>query len=154
MTADPSGIQSDGPPGAESDGPPGGQRSVPAGGVPPEGDAPDHRPSGLRNPVAAVRGMGAATLVLEALVLVLAIQPIRVLGAGLTGAAVGAVVALAIGAVGLAGSLRRGWAWQVGTVFQGTVLLAGLLHWSLVGVGVLFGLVWGYVLHVRRVILG
>ena len=33
-------------------------------------------------------------------------------------------------------------------------MLAGLLHWSLLVVGVIFAGVWVYVLHVRRVILG
>ena len=41
--------------------------------------------SGLRNPEAAVRGLGAGTLVLEAIVLLLAIQPIRILGGHLSG---------------------------------------------------------------------
>ncbi|MGN9809115.1 DUF4233 domain-containing protein [Micromonospora sp. BQ11] len=114
---------------------------------------PQHR-SGLRDPERAVRGLGAGTLVLEALVLLLAIQPIRVLGGDLSGAAVGVVVALAVVAVLLAGSMRRPWAWNAGTVLQGLLLLAGLLHWSLFVLGVIFALVWAYALHVRRVILG
>lgn len=46
-------------------------------------DAPDGpsdgagRRSGLKNPARTVRSLGAATLILEALVLLLAIQPIR-----------------------------------------------------------------------------
>ncbi|WP_353850359.1 DUF4233 domain-containing protein [Solwaraspora sp. WMMA2065] len=111
------------------------------------------RQSGLRNPSAAARGLGAATLGLEALVLVLAIQPIRMLGDGSVPAAMVASAVLAVGAVLLAGLLRRRWAWYAGTVLQGLVLLAGLLHWSLLVVGVLFGIVWAYVWHVRRVIL-
>ncbi|MDG4764800.1 DUF4233 domain-containing protein [Solwaraspora sp. WMMD406] len=131
----------------------------PAGGGPVEsGPAGSGRPvgprrSGLRNPVAAARGLGAATLGLEALVLVLAVQPIRVLSAGFGTAAVVASVALAVGAIVVAGLLGRAWAWYAGTVLQALVLLAGLLHWSLLAVGVLFALVWGYVWHVRRVIL-
>jgi hypothetical protein len=112
------------------------------------------RPSGLRNPERAVRGLGAGTLVLEALVLLLAIQPIRALGVELSGATIGVTVALAVVAGLLAGLLGRGWAWHAGTVLQALVLLAGLLHWSLTGVGIIFALVWAYVLHVRRSILG
>ncbi|HET6211507.1 MAG TPA: DUF4233 domain-containing protein [Micromonosporaceae bacterium] len=110
-------------------------------------------PSGLRNPQAAVRGVGAAALGGEALVLLLAIQPIRVLGGHLSGVAVGVVVALAVTAVVLAGRLRRDWAWYAGTGLQLAVLAAGLLHWSLAVLGVIFGVVWGYVLYVRRRIL-
>ncbi|SCG80387.1 DUF4233 domain-containing protein [Micromonospora rifamycinica] len=112
------------------------------------------RRSGLRNPEAAVRGLGAGTLGLEALVLLLAIQPIRVVGGDFGGAAIAATVALAVAAVLLAGLIRRRWAWSAGTVLQGLLLLAGLLHWSLFGLGVIFALVWAYALHVRRVILG
>ncbi len=112
------------------------------------------RRSGLRNPERAVRGLGAGVLGLEALVLVLAIQPIRVVGGGLSGAAVAVVVALAVAAVLLAGLMRRGWAWHAGTALQGALMLAGLLHWSLLALGVIFALVWAYSLHVRRVILG
>ncbi|MGN9918912.1 DUF4233 domain-containing protein [Micromonospora palomenae] len=116
--------------------------------------APGERRSGLRNPDRAVRGLGAGTLALEALVLLLAIQPIRVVGGDLSGAAIAAIVALAVVCVVLAGRMGRPWAWQAGTVVQGLLLLSGLLHWSLLALGIIFGLVWAYALHVRRVILG
>lgn len=125
--------------------------SGPAGG---DGDRPGRRRSGLRNPVKAVRGLGAGTLALEALVLLLAIQPIRVVGGDLSGAAVAAIVALAVACVVLAGQMKRSWVWNAGTVLQGLLMLSGLLHWSLLVLGVIFALVWAYALHVRRVILG
>ncbi|MFI6329023.1 DUF4233 domain-containing protein [Micromonospora chersina] len=125
---------------------------VQAGGAPAEGGG--QRRSGLRNPDKAVRGLGAGTLALEALVLLLAIQPIRVVGGDLSGAAIGAIVALAVACVALAGQMKRAWAWHAGTVLQGLLLLSGLLHWSLFALGVMFALVWAYALHVRRVILG
>ncbi|TDC29028.1 DUF4233 domain-containing protein [Micromonospora sp. 15K316] len=112
------------------------------------------RPSGLRNPQRSVRSLGAATLAIEAFVLLLAIQPIRVVGGDLGGSAIGVVVALAVLAVVLAGMMRRPWAWHAGTVLQGLLLLSGLLHWSLLVLGIIFALAWGYALHVRRVILG
>ena len=99
-------------------------------------------------------GLGAGTLGLEALVLLLAIQPIRVVGGTSAGRRSRPIVALAVAAVLLAGLMRRRWAWSAGTVLQGLLLLAGLLHWSLFGLGVIFALVWAYALHVRRVILG
>ncbi|MBQ1045507.1 MULTISPECIES: DUF4233 domain-containing protein [unclassified Micromonospora] len=127
----------------------------PAAGDASEGQAPTGvRRSGLRNPDKAVRGLGAGTMALEALVLLLAIQPIRVVGGDLSGAAIGAIVALAVACVVLAGMMRRPWAWHAGTVLQGLLLLSGLLHWSLFALGVMFALVWAYALHVRRVILG
>ncbi|MEU5941478.1 DUF4233 domain-containing protein [Micromonospora sp. NPDC047548] len=122
----------------------------------PEGGdgVPGERRSGLRNPEKAVRGLGAGTLALEALVLLLAIQPIRLVGGNLSAAAIAAIVALAVACVVLAGRMGRPWAWHAGTAVQGLLLLSGLLHWSLLVLGIIFGLVWAYALHVRRVVLG
>jgi hypothetical protein len=117
-----------------------------------DADAP--RPSGLRNPEAAVRGLGAGTLGLEAIVLLLAIQPIRIFGGHLGGWGIGAVVTLAVLAILLAGSMRRSWAWRAGTALQGLLLLSGLLHWSLAALGLIFGATWAYASYVRRRILG
>jgi hypothetical protein len=110
-------------------------------------------PSGLRNPPAAVRGAGAGALCAEALALLLAIQPIRTLGGGLSGAAIGVVVAFASVLVVLVGLLRRGWAWYAAAGVQVVLLPAALLHWSLAVLAVVFGLVWLYVLYVRRRVL-
>lgn len=118
------------------------------------GGAADQGRSGLRNPRAAVRGVGAGVLGTEAVVLLLAIQPIRILGGELSGVAIGVIVALAAVLVLLAGLLRRGWAWHAGLGAQLVLVAAGALHWSLAVLGVVFGLVWWYVLHVRRRVLG
>lgn len=112
------------------------------------------RRSGLRDPRRAARGLGSAVLVLEALVLLLAIQPIRVLGGELSGAAIGLIVGLAGLAVLLAGLTGRGWAWHLGTLLQAALLLGGFLHLSLAVLGIIFGLLWAYAWHVRRVLLG
>jgi Protein of unknown function (DUF4233) len=115
---------------------------------------PDQPQSGLRNPGAAVRGVGAATLAAEGLVLLLAIVPLRVLGASGTGGTL-IVVILAMVSFALAGLLRRGWAWIGGSVLQVVVFGTGfLVHGSLAVLGVVFGLVWLYVLRVRRTVLG
>jgi len=111
------------------------------------------QPSGLRDPHAAVRGVGAGTLVAEALVLLLAVLPLRALGGHASGAAVATVGVLAALAVVLAGLLRHRWAWSAGSVLQVLLLAAGVLHWSLAALGLLFGLVWAYVLYVRRRVL-
>jgi Protein of unknown function (DUF4233) len=112
------------------------------------------RRSGLRNPEAAVRGLGSGTLALEAIVLLLAIQPIRLLGGDLSGWGIGAVITLAVLAAVLAGSMRRRWAWHAGTALQVLLLVSGLLHWSLTALGLIFGAAWVYASYVRRSILG
>jgi hypothetical protein len=109
--------------------------------------------SGLRNPQAAARGLGAGTLIIETLVLVLGIQPLRVLGGDLSGAAIGTIIGAAVACVVLAGLLKHRWAWGAVAVLQGLLMLGGFLHWSLAVLGLVFGLVWLYVLHVRKTIL-
>ncbi|HET6483552.1 MAG TPA: DUF4233 domain-containing protein [Actinoplanes sp.] len=125
---------------------------------PPE---PDNQPeavpvrrSGLRNPQAAVRGLGAGALVLEAIVLLLAIQPIRIFAGDLSGWGIATVVALAVVALLLSGVMRRAWAWQAGTALQVLLLASGFFHWSLTVLGLIFGAAWAYALYVRRSILG
>ena len=136
------------------DGRPDVQERQPTDGPEPADGIEPGAPSGLRNPVRAVRALGAGTLVLEALALLLAIQPIRLLGGHLGGAAIVVILVLAVLAVLLGGLLGRGWAWPAATALQGLLILAGFLHWSLTALGIVFGLAWVYVLHVRRTILG
>ncbi len=130
--------------------PPSGEDAAAVEGAP--GEAPPR--SGLRNPGAAVRGLGAGALVLEAIVLLLAIQPIRIFGGDLSGWGVGAVVALAVLAVLIAGSMKRSWAWHAGTGLQVLLLAGGLLHWSLAALALIFGAAWAYASYVRKTILG
>jgi len=117
-------------------------------------ETPESPRSGLKNPGAAVRGVGAATLLLEFLVLLLAIQPLRTLLPDAPGAA--AVLALVLGLLCLAaaGLLRRGWAWNAVIGLQVVIVATGIVHWMLGVVGGIFLLVWIYVLNVRKSVLG
>jgi hypothetical protein len=110
--------------------------------------------SGLSNPTAAVRGVGAGALAVEALVLFLAVVPLAKLGGPRSGAAVGAAIGLAVVSACLAGLLRHRWAWYGGIVLQVVLFGCGLLHVALAILGLLFGAVWGYTLSVRRKVLG
>ncbi|GAA1811211.1 hypothetical protein GCM10009682_35890 [Luedemannella flava] len=110
--------------------------------------------SGLRNPAAAVRGIGAGGLAAEGIVLLLAIRPVQVLGAHLTGLAVTVIVVLAVLCLALAGLMRHAWAWWAGAAVQVALVACGFVfHASLGVLGVIFGLLWGYLLWVRRSVL-
>jgi|GEM_PF-1131259 len=112
------------------------------------------RPSGLRNPQAAVRGVGAGALCIEALVLLLAIVPLHVLRVRQAGLAIGCVAGLAVLSIVLAGLLRFAWAWWAGIVVQVLLIACGYFHIALAVAGVLFLLLWFYVISVRRTVLG
>lgn len=117
---------------------------------PVEEDDPDR--SGLRDPQRAVRGLGAMVLALEGLVLLLAIAPLNMLDVPNVGLAIATVVALSVAAFALAGMMRRPWAWAAGGALQVALLPCGFFHWALAAIGVVFGLVWLYSLHVRKVL--
>jgi hypothetical protein len=115
---------------------------------------PEQPRSGLRNPAASVRGVGAAALAAEGVVLLLAVVPLRVLHAG-GNAGTALVLALAVVSLALAGLMRHRWAWWVGGLLPLVLIVSGfLVHASLTVLGVIFGLVWLYVLRVRRIVLG
>ncbi|MBX6723430.1 MAG: DUF4233 domain-containing protein, partial [Dactylosporangium sp.] len=90
----------------------------------------------------------------EGVGLLLAVVPLRVLGAGgNTGTAI--LVTLALLCFVLAGLLRHRWAWWAGGVLPVAAIGCGfVVHLSLIVLGVLFGLIWFYVLRVRATVLG
>lgn len=115
---------------------------------------PERPGSGLRNPEAAVRGVGAGTLVIEALVLLLAIVPLTKLDTRSTFWAVVSVVGLCLLCILLCGMLRYRWAWYAAAAVQVLACLTGVFHIMLLIFGIVFAGIWGYVLYVRRSVLG
>ncbi|MGB9376523.1 MAG: DUF4233 domain-containing protein [Mycobacteriales bacterium] len=110
------------------------------------------KPSGLRDPARAVRSVAAATLGLEALTVLLALAPVAKLGGGLAAGRLAALVALAALLVAGAGLMRRRWGYVFGSVLQVTVIASGLVTPAMYVIGAAFGLVWIYVLHLRRTV--
>ncbi len=115
---------------------------------------PTGPPSGLRDPARAVRSVAAATLALEGLTVLLALAPIAKVGGGLTAPRLAALLGLSALLFGTAGLLRRRWAYALGSALQVAVLTAGLLTAAMFVVGAAFGLVWIYVLRLRRTVAG
>lgn len=112
-------------------------------------------PAGLNNPGAAVRGVGAAGLAVEGVVLLLALLPLAKLDARPDGgntAAIWTCAVLAVVCFALCGLLRHSWAWIAGLAVQVALLAGGALHWSLLALGVVFGAAWLYALYVRRAV--
>jgi hypothetical protein len=92
-------------------------------------------------------------LALETLVLLMAIQPIRVLEGGITGGQIGAIAFCSVAAILLTGRLDKPAGWTMVSILQVVLILCGLQHWMIGAVGVFFGAVWLYVLYVRRRVL-
>ncbi|ORW27400.1 hypothetical protein AWB91_03635 [Mycobacterium paraense] len=91
----------------------------------------------------------AATLILEAIVVLLAIPVVGAVGGGLTGASLAYLIGLAVALVVLAGLQRRPWAIWANLGIQ-VVLLAGFAVYSGVGfIGVLFTGLWGLIAYFR-----
>jgi hypothetical protein len=111
------------------------------------------KPSGLRNPSRAMRGLGAMTLSMEALVLLLAILPLRMLQGGIPTAQLAVIIGGVIAAILLTGLLRKPIGWWLGLALQGALVGCVVLHWAIGVVGVTFGMIWIYVLYVRRQVL-
>ena len=91
----------------------------------------------------------AATLVLEAIVVLLAIPVVGAVGGGLTAVSLGYLIGLAVLLVLLAGLQRRPWAIWVNLGVQ-VLLLAGFAVYPGVGfIGVLFTGLWVLIAYFR-----
>ncbi|ATA28978.1 putative membrane protein [Mycobacterium lepraemurium] len=112
---------------------------------PPEG--PQQR--GGADPWRSFGAVMAATLILEAIVVLMAIPVVGAVGGGLTRVSLGYLIGLAVLLVLLAGVQRRPWAIWVNLGTQ-VILLAGFAVYPGVGfIGVLFTGLWVLIAYFR-----
>lgn len=109
-----------------------------------------------RDPQRELRGIFAGTLIMEAVVVGLALLAVsrlsRVGGdspGGVGGVAVWYTAALALALVVAAGVQRRPWGLGVALALQLAMVAGWFAHPALGGLGLLFMLVWGYLVYVR-----
>ena len=108
---------------------------------------------GQPDPWRSFRGVLAATLLLEAIVVLLALPVVAVVGGGLTAASLVYLVGMAIALVLLTAIQGRRWAIWVDLGLQ-PVLIAGFAIYPGVGVvGVLFTAVWVLIASFRAEVL-
>ena len=101
------------------------------------------------DPWKSFRGVMAATLILEAIVVLLAIPVVGAVGGGLTGASLGYLIGLAALLILLGGVQGRPWAIWVNLGVQ-VVVLAGFVVYPGVGfLGVLFTGLWLLIAYFR-----
>jgi hypothetical protein len=102
------------------------------------------------DPMKGIRGVFAATLVLEAIVVLLALLVLPKFGDGATPLGVGLIAAVGLAMVVASGLQRRPWGLGLALALQVAVLLCGFLVPALVAVGIVFVLVWAGLLLLRR----
>jgi hypothetical protein len=102
------------------------------------------------DPMKGIRGVFAATLVLESIVVLLALLVLPKFGDGATPLGVGLIAAVAVGMIVASGLQRRPYGLAVALGLQVAVLLCGFLVPALAIMGIVFVLVWAGLLFLRR----
>lgn len=109
----------------------------------------DQRP----DPWLGFRGVMAATLILEAITVLLALPVVSVVGGGLTPASLAYLLGLALALLLLVGVQGRSWAIWANLALQ-LVLVAGFVVYPGVGVmGLVFTAVWVLIAYFRAEVL-
>jgi Protein of unknown function (DUF4233) len=106
------------------------------------------------DPMKGLRGVYAATLTLEAIVVGLALLVLPKFGEGATPFGVTVISALAVAMVVAAGMQRRPWGLGLALGLQAVMIACGLLVPALGVLGVVFALVWAGILLLRRDLAG
>lgn len=102
------------------------------------------------DPMKGFHGVLSGTLILEAIVVLLALPVVAKLGSGLAtwqGILVGVLALLMVVACAF---LRRPWGIGFGLALQGLMIASGLAVVELGVLGLIFGAVWVYLLWLRR----
>src|SRR6201987_1142557 len=109
----------------------------------------EQAPAPRADPWKSFGAVMAATLILEAIVVLLAIPVVGAVGGGLTAASLAYLIGLAALLILLAGLQRRPWAIWVNLSVQ-VILLAGFAIYPGVGfIGLLFTGLWGLIAYLR-----
>jgi Protein of unknown function (DUF4233) len=101
------------------------------------------------DPLRGLRGVFAGTLAMEAIVVGLALLVVDRIGGGLGGLAGWYTAALALAMVVAACGQSRPWGLGLGLTLQVAMVAGWFAYPPLGALGMLFVLVWGYLLYVR-----
>ncbi len=102
------------------------------------------------DPMKGIRGVFAMTLVLESIVVLLALLVLPKFGTGATPLGVTVITAVAVLMIVGAGLQRRPWGVRFGIGLQVAMIACGLFVPALGVMGVVFAVVWGGLLWLRR----
>jgi hypothetical protein len=115
---------------------------------------PAKRPgTGPPDPWKSFRGVMAGTLVLEAIVVLLALPVVAVVGHGLTAVTGTYLIGLAVVLIVLSGVQRRPWAIWVNLAMQPVVIAGVVIHPAIGFIGAIFTGVWLLIVYLRAEVL-
>lgn len=107
-------------------------------------------PKPMKNPAKALRGIMAGTLIMEAIVVGLSLPVIAKLGGGIDTVGGVLVTALAVAMLLASGVIRFPWGVWVAVALQLAMIAAGFVVFTLGVLGVIFALIWLYLLWLRK----
>lgn len=115
----------------------------------------DGVPDGVRppptDPMKGARGVFAATLILEVIVVLLALLVLPRFGSGSTGLGFGVIIGLAVAMILVSGLQRRSWGLAAALVLQVLLVVASFVFVpSLAVVAFAFVIVWAVLVWMRR----
>lgn len=116
--------------------------------TPEPGQGPFKPPA--KDPWKGLRGVMAGTLILEAIVVLLALPVVATVGGGITAASGAYIVGLAVLMILGAGLQGRPWALWYNATLQVLTVAAFFIHPALGACGLLFAAVWAYIFYLRR----
>ncbi|MEH3154227.1 MAG: DUF4233 domain-containing protein [Gordonia paraffinivorans] len=102
------------------------------------------------DPWRGLRGVMAGTLILEAIVVLLALPIVARVGGGLTVVSTTFLLVVTVAMILGAGLQGRSWALGYDLLLQVALIAGFAVHWSIGAVGIVFGLVWVYILYIKR----
>ncbi|MGV0745681.1 DUF4233 domain-containing protein [Mycolicibacterium sp. XJ870] len=101
------------------------------------------------DPWKSFRGVMAGTLILEAIVVLLALPVVANSGDGLTPVSGGYLVGLAVVLILMSGVQGRPWAIWANVGIQVVVIAGAFIHGAIGFIGVVFGVVWLLMVYLR-----
>lgn len=115
----------------------------------PEASGPEATTPAPPDPWKGLRGVMAGALVLEAITVLLALPVVADIAGGVTWVSGTYLVGLALVMIAGAGLQRRSWAIPFNLGLQVLVLIGGVFHLSIAVIGVVFLVVWAFILFLR-----
>ncbi|MGM1057819.1 DUF4233 domain-containing protein [Saccharothrix sp. Mg75] len=107
-------------------------------------------PAPKKDPMKSFRGIMAGTLILEAIVVALALPVVAKLGGGIGTGTGYLVLGLIVAFIATCGILKRGWTVYVIVALHVVMIASWFALTALGGIGIVFSLVWAYLLWLRH----